>query len=42
MMMVLGLVSAAGPGGLAGPLTRRWGEQAVILGGFLAPRWVLA
>jgi DHA1 family multidrug resistance protein-like MFS transporter len=36
MMMVLGLVSAIGQGGLAGPLTRRWGDTAVIQGGLLA------
>ncbi len=36
MMMVLGLVSALGQGGLAGPLTRRWGGTAVIRGGLLA------
>jgi len=36
MMMVLGLVSALGQGGLAGPLTRRWGDEAVIRGGLLA------
>jgi DHA1 family multidrug resistance protein-like MFS transporter len=36
MMMVLGLVSALAQGVLAGPLTRRWGETAVISGGMLA------
>ena len=36
MMMVLGLVSAVAQGGLAGPLTRRWGDEAVIRGGLLA------
>jgi DHA1 family multidrug resistance protein-like MFS transporter len=36
MMMALGLVSALGQGGLAGPLTRRWGDEAVIRGGLLA------
>ncbi len=36
MMMVLGLVSAIAQGGLAGPLTRRWGDEAVIKGGLLA------
>jgi DHA1 family multidrug resistance protein-like MFS transporter len=36
MMMVLGLVSAIGQGGLAGPLTRRWGEAAIIKAGMLA------
>jgi DHA1 family multidrug resistance protein-like MFS transporter len=36
MMVVLGLVSAIGQGGLAGPLTRRWGDTAVIQGGLLA------
>jgi DHA1 family multidrug resistance protein-like MFS transporter len=30
MMMVLGLVSALTQGLLAGPLTRRWGDEAVI------------
>ncbi len=35
MMMVLGLVSAVAQGGLAGPLTKRWGDEAVIKGGFL-------
>jgi len=36
MMMVLGLVSAIGQGGLAGPLTKRWGDETVIRGGLLA------
>lgn len=36
MMMVLGLVSAIAQGGLAGPLTRRWGDEAVIKVGMLA------
>ncbi|MDD5468012.1 MAG: MFS transporter [Anaerolineales bacterium] len=36
MMMVLGLASALAQGGLAGPLTRRWGDEAVIKGGLLA------
>jgi DHA1 family multidrug resistance protein-like MFS transporter len=36
MMMVLGLVSAISQGVLAGPLTRRWGDEAVIKGGLLA------
>ena len=36
MMMVLGLVSAFAQGVLAGPLTRRWGDAAVIKGGMLA------
>jgi MFS transporter, DHA1 family, multidrug resistance protein len=36
MMMVLGLVSAIAQGGLAGPLTRRWGDQVVIKFGLLA------
>jgi DHA1 family multidrug resistance protein-like MFS transporter len=36
MMMVLGLVSALAQGVMAGPLTRRWGEEAVIKGGLLA------
>ncbi len=35
MMMVLGLVSAISQGVLAGPLTRRWGDEAVIRVGFL-------
>lgn len=35
-MMVLGLASALAQGGLAGPLTRRWGDDAVIKGGLLA------
>ena len=35
-MMVLGLVSAITQGGLAGPLTRRWGDEIVIQGGLLA------
>lgn len=33
---VLGLVSAVAQGALAGPLTRRWGETAVIRSGLLA------
>jgi len=36
MMMVLGLVSAIAQGVLTGPLTRRWGDEVVIKGGFLA------
>ena len=36
MMMVLGLVSAIAQGVLAGPLTGRWGDEAVIKGGLLA------
>jgi DHA1 family multidrug resistance protein-like MFS transporter len=36
MMMVLGLVSAIAQGGLAGPLTRRWGDEVVIQGALLA------
>jgi DHA1 family multidrug resistance protein-like MFS transporter len=36
MMMVLGLVSAIAQGVLAGPLTRRWGDETVIKGGLLA------
>jgi len=36
MMMVLGLVSALAQGLLAGPLTARWGDEAVIKGGLLA------
>lgn len=35
-MMALGLASALGQGLLAGPLTRRWGEAAVIKAGMLA------
>lgn len=46
MMMVLGLVSAVAQGGMAGPLTRRWGDAAVIQGGLLAAAlafgWMLA
>lgn len=30
LMMALGLASAIGQGGLAGPLTRKWGDEAVI------------
>ncbi|MGW8250327.1 MAG: MFS transporter [Anaerolineales bacterium] len=36
MMMVLGLVTAVAQGALAGPLTRHWGDEAVIKGGLLA------
>ena len=36
MMMVLGLASAISQGVLAGPLTRRWGDEAVIKSGLLA------
>jgi DHA1 family multidrug resistance protein-like MFS transporter len=36
MMMVLGLVSAVSQGVFAAPLTRRWGDAAVIRGGLLA------
>jgi len=36
MMMVLGLVSAVAQGVLAGPLTKRWGDEAVIKVSFLA------
>jgi DHA1 family multidrug resistance protein-like MFS transporter len=36
MMMVLGLVSALAQGILAGPLTRRWGDEVVIKAGLLA------
>ena len=36
MMMVLGLVSALAQGVLAGSLTRRFGDEAVIKGGLLA------
>ncbi len=35
-LMVLGLASALSQAGLAGPLTRRWGEQAVVPASFLA------
>ncbi len=35
-MMVLGLVSAAAQGILAGPMTRRWGDENVIRSGLLA------
>lgn len=36
MMMALGLVSALAQGALAGPLTRRWGDEKVIQGSLLA------
>ncbi len=36
MMMVLGLVSALAQGVFAGPLTRRWGDAAVIRASLLA------
>jgi len=36
MMMVLGLVSALAQGVLAGPLTKKWGDETVIKGGLLA------
>ena len=36
MMMVLGLVSALAQGVLAGPLTRRWGDAAVLKASLLA------
>jgi MFS transporter, DHA1 family, multidrug resistance protein len=36
MMMVLGLVSAIAQGVLAGPMTKKWGDEAVIKGGLLA------
>jgi DHA1 family multidrug resistance protein-like MFS transporter len=36
MMMVLGLVTAIAQGVLAGPLTKRWGDEVVIKGGLLA------
>ena len=36
MMMVLGLASAAAQGALAGPLTKHWGEVAVIRAGLAA------
>jgi DHA1 family multidrug resistance protein-like MFS transporter len=36
MMMVLGLVSAIAQGLLAGPLTKRWGDEIVIKAGLLA------
>lgn len=36
MMMVLGLVSAIAQGVFAGPLTRRWGDEAIIKAGLLA------
>jgi DHA1 family multidrug resistance protein-like MFS transporter len=36
MMMVLGLVSTVAQGGLAGPLTKRWGDETIIKGGLLA------
>jgi DHA1 family multidrug resistance protein-like MFS transporter len=35
MMMVLGLVSALTQGLLAGPLTKRWGDETVIKGAML-------
>lgn len=36
IMMVLGLVSAVTQGALAGPLTKRWGDAAIIQGGLWA------
>ena len=36
MLMALGLVSAIAQGLLAGPLTRRWGDEAVVRGALLA------
>jgi DHA1 family multidrug resistance protein-like MFS transporter len=36
MMMVLGLVSAVAQGVLVGPITRRWGDEAIIKSGLLA------
>lgn len=36
MMMVLGLVSALTQGVLAGPATKKWGDETVIKGGLLA------
>ncbi|MFZ5822038.1 MAG: MFS transporter [Chloroflexota bacterium] len=36
MMMALGLVSALAQGVLAGPATKKWGDEAVIKGGLLA------
>jgi len=36
MMMVLGLVSTLAQGALAGPLTKRWGDEAIIKAGLLA------
>jgi DHA1 family multidrug resistance protein-like MFS transporter len=36
MMMVLGLVSAVAQGLLAGPATKKWGDEVVIKGGLLA------
>jgi MFS transporter, DHA1 family, multidrug resistance protein len=36
MMMVLGLVSAVAQGLLAGPVTKKWGDETVIKGGLLA------
>lgn len=36
ILMVIGLVSAIAQGALTGPLTRRWGEVAVIRGSLLA------
>ncbi len=36
MMMVLGLVSTLAQGGLAGPLTKRWGDAVIIKAGLLA------
>ena len=36
MMMVLGLVSAVAQGGLAGPVTKKWGDHAVITSSLLA------
>jgi len=35
IMMVMGLASAVAQGGLSGPLTKRWGESAVIKGASL-------
>ena len=36
MMMVLGLVSALAQGLLAGPLTKKWGDEAVVKAGLFA------
>ena len=36
MLMVLGLTSAIVQGALAGPLTKRWGDEAIIRGALAA------
>jgi DHA1 family multidrug resistance protein-like MFS transporter len=36
ILMVVGLVTTLGKGALTGPLTKRWGEEAVIKGSMLA------